>query len=164
MIGHRPYWRDVSTVDAFWEANMDLTHVIPDLNLYADNWPLRSLQGQYPPAKFILDDDGRRGGAYDSLVSSGCIVSGATVRGSILFTKVRVGDRSVVEDSVVLPDIAIGCKVKIKRAIVDDGCVIPDDFEAGFGPDVDRTRFHVTERGITLITAEMLVQPLHRGA
>jgi glucose-1-phosphate adenylyltransferase len=156
MVGERPYWRDVGTVDAYWEANIDLVKVVPELNLYDDQWPILSLQPQLPPAKFVFDGDARRGTAVDSLVSSGCIVSGATVRRSILFSKVRVGDLSLIEDSVVLPDVVIGQNVVLRRAVVDKRCVLPDGFQAGVNRAEDEARFHVTERGITLITPSML--------
>ena len=161
MVGQQPYWRDVGTVDAYWEANIDLTKVVPELNLYDDQWPILSLQAQLPPAKFIFDDDFRRGTALDSLVSSGCIVSGATVRRSILFAKVRVGDQSLIEDSVVLPDVVIGKNVVLRHAVVDKRCVLPDGFKAGVCAAEDQARFHVTERGITLITPAMLGQTPH---
>jgi glucose-1-phosphate adenylyltransferase len=164
MVGDQPYWRDVGTIDAFWEANIDLTHVVPELNLYDDHWPILSLQPQLPPAKFVFDDDMRRGTALDSLVSSGCIVSGAVIRRSILFAKVRVGDSSLVEDSVVLPNVVIGRQVVLKRAVVDKRCVLPDGFTAGLSPEEDRARFHVSERGIVLITPEMLEQGTPRAA
>jgi glucose-1-phosphate adenylyltransferase len=135
---------------------MDLTHVVPELNLYDDDWPILSQQRQLPPAKFVFDDDGRRGMAVDSLVSGGCIVSGATVRRSILFSKVRVAEGSLIEDSVVLPNVRIGRDVRLRRVIVDKGCVLPDGFVAGFDVEADRRRFHVSERGITLITPGML--------
>ncbi len=156
MVGDKPYWRDVGTIDAFWEANMDLTHVTPELNLYDDDWPILSLQRQEPPAKFVFDDDGRRGLAIDSLVSGGCIVSGATVRRSVLFSKVRVEEGSVIEDAVVLPNVHIGRGVRLRRVIIDKGCVLPDGFSAGIDPAQDRLRFHVSERGVTLVAAEML--------
>nr|HMS79685.1 glucose-1-phosphate adenylyltransferase [Burkholderiaceae bacterium] len=156
MVGDRPYWRDVGTLDAYWEANVDLTRVVPELNLYDDQWPILSLQPQLPPAKFVFDEDARRGTALNALVSSGCIVSGATVRRSALFSKVRVGDGSLIEDSVVLPNVVIGRGVVLRRAIVDKRCVLPDGFTAGVNPDEDRARFHVTERGVVLITEEML--------
>jgi glucose-1-phosphate adenylyltransferase len=162
MVGDHPYWRDVGTVDAYWDANMDLTHVVPELNLYDDDWPIRSLPAQLPPAKFVFDEDQRRSVVVDSLVSSGCIVSGATVRRSVLFTKVRVGERSVVEDSVVLGDVVIGRGVTLRRVIVDEGCVIPDGFKAGVNADEDAAHFQVTARGVTLITPEMLGQQVHR--
>ncbi len=159
MVGDKPYWRDVGTVDAFWEANLDLTHVVPELNLYDDEWPILSLQRQVPPAKFVFDDEGRRGMAMDSLVSGGCIVSGATVRRSILFSKVRVAEASLVEDSVILPNVQIGRRVVLRRAIVDKGCVLPDGFRAGLNADEDRARFHVSPRGVVLITPDMLAAP-----
>ncbi|WP_298834890.1 glucose-1-phosphate adenylyltransferase [uncultured Piscinibacter sp.] len=159
--GTRPYWRDVGTVDAYWEANLDLTHVVPKLDLYDDRWPILSLQRQLPPAKFVFDDEGRRGMAVDSLVSSGCIVSGGTVRRSILFSKVRVGDRSLVEDSVVLPNVVVGSDVTIRRAVIDKRCVIADGMQIGVDPEADRERFHVTERGVVLVTPDMIGQSVH---
>jgi glucose-1-phosphate adenylyltransferase len=162
MVGSHPYWRDVGTVDAYWDANTDLTHVVPQLNLYDDDWPIRSLPAQLPPAKFVFDNDARRSVVVDSLVSSGCIVSGATVRRSILFTKVRIDEKSVVEDSVVLGDVVIGRGVTLRKVIVDEGCVIPDGFKAGVHPDEDRAHFHVTAGGVTLITPDMLGQQVHR--
>ncbi|MBN8509807.1 MAG: glucose-1-phosphate adenylyltransferase [Burkholderiales bacterium] len=158
LVGDRPYWRDVGTLDAYWEANLDLTHVVPELNLYDEAWPMLGRQPHRPPAKFVFDDPGRRGVAIDSLVSGGCIVSGARVRRSILFYNVRVGDGSLVEDSVVLPDVVLGRRVTLNRAIVDKGCVLPDGFAAGVDPARDRERFDVTERGIVLITPQMLAK------
>ena len=162
MIQGRPYWRDVGTVDAYWEANMDLTHVVPDLNLYDDDWPILSVNERSAPAKFVFRESHLSGIALDSLVSNGCIVSGAKVYGSVLFTKVRVAEYSLIEDSVLLPDVVVGRNVILKRAVVDNGCFIPDGFQVGVNPDADRARFHVTDRGITLITPEMLSQPTHR--
>jgi glucose-1-phosphate adenylyltransferase len=156
MVGQSPYWRDVGTVDAFWEANIDLTRVEPQLNLYDDEWPILSLQRQLPPAKFVFDDESRRGLAVNSLISGGCIVSGATVRRSILFSKVRVGERSVIEDSVVLPNVLIGRNVVVRHAIIDKGCVLPDGMTIGVTPQDDLARFHITPRGITLVTPDML--------
>jgi glucose-1-phosphate adenylyltransferase len=158
MVGDRPYWRDVGTLDAYWEANLDLTHVVPELNLYDRSWPMLGRQPHRPPAKFVFDDAGRRGMAVDSLVSGGCIVSGASVRRSILFYNSRVGEGSVVEDSVVLPNVTIGRGVTLRRAIVDKHCALPDGFSAGIDAAHDRARFHVTERGITLVTPEMLAR------
>lgn len=156
-----PYWRDVGTVDAYWEANLDLTQVVPQLDLYDDRWPILSLQRQLPPAKFVFDDEGRRGMAVDSLVSSGCIVSGGTVRRSVLFSKVRVGEGSRVEDSVVLPAAAVGRDCVVRRAVIDKRCVIPDGLCIGTDVEADRRRFHVTEQGIVLVTPDMLGQPVH---
>jgi len=159
MVGGHPYWRDVGTLDGFWEANLDLTKVVPDLNLYDDDWPILSLQPQLAPAKFVFDDVGRRGIAVDSLVSSGCIVSGATVRRSVLFSKVRVDDGALVEDSVVLPNVSVGRYATVRRAIIDKYCRLPERFEVGLDAASDRARgFHVTERGVTLVTPEMLGQ------
>jgi glucose-1-phosphate adenylyltransferase len=156
MVGDRPYWRDVGTVDAYWEANLDLTLVQPALNLYDPVWPMLGRQPHRPPAKFVFNEPHRRGVAIDSLVSAGCIVSGALVRSSILFYGVRVGEHSVVEESVVLPNVTIGQQVHLRRAIIDKHCVLPDGFRAGLQPELDRKRFTVTERGITLVTRDML--------
>lgn len=157
-----PYWRDVGTVDAYWEANMELTKVTPELNLYDEDWPIWTYQEQLPPAKFIFDDDDRRGLAIDSMVSGGCIISGATVRRSLLFSSVRVDSFALVEDSVVLPDVEIGRNAILKRVVIDKRCRIPEGMVAGVDPDEDRKRFHVSESGITLITPEMLGQKAHR--
>jgi glucose-1-phosphate adenylyltransferase len=156
MVGAQPYWRDVGTLDAFWEANIDLTHVVPELNLYDESWPVLGRQPTRPPAKFVFDDAGRRGMAVDSLVSGGCIVSGAMVRRSILFHGVRLSDGSLVEDSVVLPDVVIGREVEVRRAIIDRGCVLPDGLTVGVDPAQDRKRFHVTSQGICLVTQDLL--------
>ena len=153
------YWRDVGTVDAYWDAHMDLTHVVPDLNLYDDSWPILSLQPQLAPAKFVFDEDGRRGSAVDSLVSSGCIISGASVRRSVLFSKVLLDQGTVIEESLVLPYATIGRDAIVKRSVVDKYCHLPDGFSVGIDHDADRARgFHVTEGGITLVTPEMLGQ------
>ncbi len=156
MIGDRAYWRDVGTIDAYWEANLDLTHVVPDLNLYDEAWPMLGRQPHRPPAKFVFDYAGRRGFAVDSLVSDGCIVSGAEVHRSILFYGTHVREGSRVEDSVILPDVRIGRNVVLIRCVVDKRCVLPDGFMAGVDMAHDRERFHVTERGIVLITPDML--------
>jgi glucose-1-phosphate adenylyltransferase len=159
MVGDEPYWRDVGTIDAYWATHMDLTQVVPDLNLYDDSWPILSLQPQLAPAKFVLDDHDRRGTAIDSLISSGCIVSGATVRRSVLFSKVRVEERSHIEESAVLPYVTIGRNVRLRRTVIDKYSHLPDGFTAGLDHAADRARgFHVTEGGITLVTPEMLGQ------
>jgi glucose-1-phosphate adenylyltransferase len=158
----RPYWRDVGTVDAYWEANMDLTKVIPDLDLYDLKWPIWTHQEQLPPAKFVFDDDGRRGMAVDSLISGGCIVSGALVRRSLLFSSVRVDSRASVEDSVILPAVTIGAGAVVKGAVVDKLCHIAEGFRIGVDPEEDRRRFHVTDKGIVLVTPESLGQAVHR--
>jgi glucose-1-phosphate adenylyltransferase len=161
MASGVPYWRDVGTVDAYWEANLDLTHVTPDLNLYDEDWPIWTHQEQLPPAKFVFDDDDRRGQALDSMVSGGCIISGSTVRRSLLFSNVQVRSYSSIEDSVILPNVDIGRNVSLRRVVVDKNCIIPPGLMVGFDPVEDRKRFYVTENGITLITPEMLSQKIH---
>jgi len=156
-----PYWRDVGTIDAFWEANLELTQVVPDLNLYDREWPIWTFQEQLPPAKFVFDDDHRRGIAPDSLVASGCIVSGTVVRRSLLSTNVKVDDAERIEDSVLLPNVHVGEGAVLRRAVVDKYCHIPPGLVVGVDAEADRRRFHVTDRGVTLITPEMLGQVLH---
>ncbi|HTS54119.1 MAG TPA: glucose-1-phosphate adenylyltransferase [Burkholderiales bacterium] len=161
MNDDRPYWRDVGTVDAYWEANIDLVHVTPELNLYEQDWPIWTFQEQLPPCKFVFDDEGRRGMAVDSLVSGGCIISGSNVKGSLVFSNVRVHSFCSIEDSLILPDVVINRQVKLRRCIVDKRCILPEGFSAGFDAKQDGKRFHVTERGITLITPEMLGQKVY---
>ena len=156
-----PYWRDIGTIDAYWEANIALTHVVPELNLYDRDWPIWTYQEQLPPAKFVFDDDDRRGTAIDSMVASGCIVSGSIVRRSLLFSNVRIDDCCTIEDSVILPNVDVGRGSVLKKAVVDKHCRLPEGFTAGLDPDLDRRRFHVTGRGITLIVPEMLGQRAH---
>jgi glucose-1-phosphate adenylyltransferase len=157
-----PYWRDVGTVDAYWQANMELTGVTPPLNMYDQDWPIWTYQEQLPPAKFVFDDHERRGMAVDSLVSGGCIISGSTVRRSLLFSDVRVNSYSEIEDSVILPSVDVGRYATLKRCVVDKNCRIPEGLVVGVNPDEDRKRFHVSDRGITLITPEMLGQRAHQ--
>ena len=162
MVGGEPYWRDVGTIDAFYEANVDLTHVIPELNLYDTNWPIWTYQEQNPPAKFVFDDDKCRGTAMDSIVSGGCIVSGSTVRRSLLFTNVRVHNHCTVEDSVILPNAEIGPTAVVRNCIIDKHCRIPEGMVIGENLEEDRKRFHVTEKGRILVVPEMLGQHVHR--
>ncbi|KIL98569.1 Glucose-1-phosphate adenylyltransferase [Paramagnetospirillum magnetotacticum MS-1] len=150
------YWRDVGTIDAYWEANIDLTTVTPALNLYDESWPIWTDQPQSPPAKFVFDSEHRRGMAVDSLVAGGCIVSGAVVRRSMLFSNVRVNSFCVVEDAVILPNVDIGRHARLKRCIVDQGAVVPPGLVVGEDAALDASRFHRTEKGITLVTAERL--------
>jgi len=150
------YWRDVGTIDAFYEANIELVHVRPELNIYDEEWPIWTYQEHQPPAKFILDEDTRRGTAINSMVSGGCIISGALVRESLLFSNVRVEERTSIERSVILPMVAIGRGCEIKHAILDEGCVVPDGMSIGVDPAEDAKRFHVTEKGVVLVTADML--------
>ena len=156
MPNGEPYWRDVGTIDAYWEANLELAKVTPQLNLYDRDWPVWTFQEQLPPAKFVFDDDGRRGVAVDSMVSGGCIVSGATVRRSVLFSNVRVEDGALIEDCVVLPDVVIGPGVQLRRAVVDRHCGVTRELLE------DPRRFRTTEKGLTLITPEMLGQTVHQ--
>ncbi len=159
--GRQGYWRDVGTVDAFWEANIELTRVSPELNLYDETWPIWTYQEQLPPAKFVFDDDDRRGMAVDSMVSGGCVISGAKVRRSLLFSNVKVHSYGLIEDSVVLPDVDVGRYSRIKKAVVDRGCIIPPRTVIGENPEADRNRFLVTDSGVTLVTPDMLGQELH---
>jgi len=155
------YWRDVGTVDAFWSANLELIGVTPELNLYDDEWPIWTYQEQFPPAKFVFNDENRRGMAVDSMVSGGCIISGSTVRHSLLFSNVKVNSYSTVEDSVILPDVTIARRCKIKKAIIDKGCNIPRGTEIGVDLAKDRDRFYVSPGGVVLVTPDMLGQRLH---
>lgn len=151
-----PYWRDVGTVDAYWEANLDLTTITPELDLYDEEWPIWTYQLQKPAAKFVFDSDDRRGMAVDSVVSAGCVVSGATVRRSLLFSCVRINSYATVEDSVILPEADIGRNCFIRRAIIGAGCKVPERLEIGVNREDDARRFHVTDSGITLVTRRML--------
>ncbi|MHB1083673.1 MAG: glucose-1-phosphate adenylyltransferase [Thiobacillus sp.] len=155
------YWRDVGTLDSYWETNMELCSVEPELNLYNRDWPIWTYQPQYPPAKFILDDEGRRGEAIDSLIAGGCILSGARVKRSVLFFATTVENYSHVKDSVILPKVSIGSHCRISRTIIDKGCVIEDGTVIGEDPVEDARRFHVTPAGIVLVTPAMLGQNLY---
>ncbi len=159
----RKYWRDVGTLDAFWSANMELLAFEPELDLYDKVWPIYTHQEQLPPAKFIHNDKERRGTAINSTVSGGCIVSGANIKNSVLFSNVRANSYSSIEDSVLLPDVSVGRHAKIRRAIIDGGCEIPENTEIGFDVEKDKAAgFRVTESGITLVTPDQLGQSLHR--
>ena len=161
IVEGEPYWRDVGTIDAYWEANLDLCQVTPRLNLYDETWPIWTYQEQLPPAKFVLDQEGRRGIAIDSLVAGGCIISGATVRRSLLFSNVRIHSYSTIEDSVILGNVDIGRHAVIRGAVIDKYCRIPEGMRIGTDDHADDKRFYVTPHGITLITPEMLGQPFH---
>lgn len=150
------YWRDVGTVDAYWEANLDLIKVVPQLDLYDSQWPIFTYQEQLPPAKFVFDHNERRGTAVDSIVSGGCIVSGSTVRRSVLFNNVRVHSFCQIENSVILPDVIVGRNAKLKNVVVDTGCHIPEGLTVGEKPEEDERRFYRTRKGIVLINDEML--------
>jgi len=152
------YWRDVGTVEAYYQANMELIHVKPELNLYDESWPIWTYQEQVPSAKFVLDDDGRRGSAVNSMVAGGSIVSGAEIIESLLFFNVNVEERSYVFRSVLLPHVEVGKGCRISRAVIDEGCVIPDGMVIGEDSEADKARFHVTESGIALVTPAMLAR------
>ena len=159
--GQAAYWRDVGTIDSFWQANLELIGVLPELNLYDDDWPIWTYQEQLPPAKFIFDDDDRRGMALDSMVSGGCLISGATVRHSLLFSNVRVNSHAILQDVVILPNVKIGRHCRITRAVIDKGCDLPEGTVIGEDPESDAERFYVTPGGVVLVTPEMLGQELH---
>ena len=161
LSGEQSYWRDVGTVDAYWKANLELIGVTPELNLYDDEWPIWTYQEQLPPAKFIFDDDDRRGMAVDAMVSGGCIISGATIRHSVLFSDVCVRDYSLIENTVVLPDVQVDKHCTIKNAIIDKGCHIPEGTEIGIDIEQDKKRFHVSPGGVVLVTPNMIGQELH---
>jgi glucose-1-phosphate adenylyltransferase len=156
------YWRDVGSLDNYYEANMELVDVVPELNLYDREWPILTDQAQLPPAKFIFDDDDRRGMAVDSMVSGGCVISGALLRRSLLFSNVTVEERSTVESSVVLPDVKIGADCTIRRAIIDRGCVVAPGTSVGVDAAEDERRgFRITAKGVVLVTPESLGQLIH---
>jgi glucose-1-phosphate adenylyltransferase len=150
------YWRDVGTVDAYWEANIDLTDVIPELDLYETNWPIWTYAEIKPPAKFVHDEDGRRGYAVSSLVAGDCIVSGAALRRTLLFTGVRANSFSALEEAVILPECYIGRNGRLKKVVVDRGVRIPEGLVVGEDPKLDATRFRRTEAGVCLITQSMI--------
>ncbi len=150
------YWRDVGTVDAYWEANMDLAAVTPELDLYDRNWPIWTYAEVTPPAKFVHDKEGRRGLAISSLVSGGCIVSGAALRRTLLFTGVRVNSYTQMEEAVVLPYVDVGRHAVLKRVVIDRGVRIPEKLVVGEDPELDAKRFRRTANGICLITQPMI--------
>ena|SRR5690554_1062941 len=152
------YWRDVGTIDAFWAANLELIGVTPELNLYDADWPIWTHQAQLPPAKFVFDDDDRRGMAVDSMVSGGCIISGSVVRHSVLFSNVELRSYSLIEDSVVLPDVTVGRHCRLKKVVLDKGCIVPEGTVIGEDAALDAQRFEVSPNGVVLVTPEMLGQ------
>lgn len=150
------YWRDVGTVDAYWATNIDMTAITPELDLYDQGWPLWTYQPTLPSAKFVFDDDGRRGMAVDSLVAGGCVVSGAAVRRSVLFTGVRIHSFSSVEDAVILPGAQVGRHCRLRKLIVDEGCRIPEGMTIGFDAAADARRFYRSPQGVVLVTSAMV--------
>lgn len=153
-----PYWRDVGTIDAFWQANLDLTDFEPELNIYDQQWPIWTYQEITPPAKFIHDEDLRRGSAISSLICGGCIVSGARINRGLLFPRVKCHSYSSLKHVVILPDVTVGRRAKIKNSVIDRGVQIPEGFEVGYNPEVDARRFRRTDNGICLITQKMIDQ------
>ncbi len=156
--GKRAYWRDVGTIDSYWASNLELIGVVPELDLYDKSWPIWTYQEQLPPAKFVFNDEDCRGMAVDSMVAGGCIVSGACVIHSLLFSDVIVEKHSVVEHSVILPDVDVGPHCRIRNAVIDSGCRIPPGTVIGHDQQADRQRFSVSPKGIVVVTPEMLSQ------
>jgi glucose-1-phosphate adenylyltransferase len=151
-----PYWRDVGTIDAYWAANLDLVTPTPSLDIYDRNWPIWTYQQQLPPAKFVFDDDDRRGVAVDSMVSGGCIVSGARVSHSLLFSSVRINSFARTSEAVLLPEVEVGRYARLHKVVVDRGCRIPEGLVVGEDPELDAKRFFRSEGGVVLISADML--------
>jgi glucose-1-phosphate adenylyltransferase len=151
-----PYWRDVGTIDAFWEANLDLASVTPELDIYDTNWPIWTSQRQLPPAKFVQDADGKHGQAINTMVSGGCIVSGSVVSNSVLFSSVRVHSYCVIDQAVLLPDVTIGRGCRLSKVVVDRRCSLPDGLVIGEDPVSDAARFERTDNGVVLVTRDMI--------
>ncbi len=158
VTGGEAYWRDVGTVDSLWESNLELADVNPELDLYDAAWPIWTNQEQVAPAKFVFDDDGRRGYAVDSLIAGGCIVSGSRVKHSILFPRVKINSYCEIEDSVLFPSVEVGRNCKIRRALIDRRCKIPEGTVIGHDAEMDKARFHVSPKGVVLVTPDMLGQ------
>jgi glucose-1-phosphate adenylyltransferase len=150
------YWRDVGTIDSYWSANIDLVMPVPSLDIYDRDWPIWTYQQQFPPAKFVFDDADRRGMAVDSMVSGGCIISGATVRRSLLFSNCRINSHACTSGAVLLPDVEVGRRARLNNVVVDRGCHIPEDLVIGENPEADAQRFHRSEQGVVLVNADML--------
>lgn len=156
--GKQAYWRDVGTIDSFWSTNLELIGVTPELNLYDQTWPIWTYQEQLPSAKFIFDDDDRRGMAVDTMVSGGCIISGSLVRHSLLFSNVRINSYSEINDAVILPNVNVRRHCRIRNAVIDEECDIPEGTIIGEDPKKDAERYRVSPNGIVLVTPEMLGQ------
>jgi glucose-1-phosphate adenylyltransferase len=150
------YWRDVGTVDAYWEANMELTRVTPELNMYDKQWPIWTYQEQLPPAKFVFHDKDRTGEATDSIVSGGCLISGSSVNSSVLFSNVRVHSYCSIEGAVIMPNVVVHRHAKLNNVVIDKGVQIPEGMEIGVDLELDQKRFFVSDKGIVLVTQEML--------
>jgi len=150
------YWRDVGTLDAFWQANLELIGVVPPLNLYDKDWPVRTLATQAPPAKFVFDSADRCGAAVNSMICDGCIISGARIKNSVVCNNVIAHEQTDVDESVILPDCVIGEHCKLKRVVLDRYCHVPAGTNIGFDREFDSLRFHVSEDGIVLVTQQMI--------
>jgi glucose-1-phosphate adenylyltransferase len=161
----RGYWRDVGSLDAYYQANMDLVAVDPTFSLYNDRWPIYTIQHQQPPCKFVFNNeaDKRVGKATDSLISEGCIISGGHVHHSILSPNVRINSYSYVEGSILFEDVNVGRHCRLRRCIVDKHVDIPAGTSIGFDPEEDRRRFQVTESGIVVIPKGMHIEPQAQG-
>jgi glucose-1-phosphate adenylyltransferase len=160
----KAYWKDVGTLDSYWLANIELTTPTPPLNLYDPRWPIWTFQEQLPPAKFVFNDNDRRGYAVDSLVSGGCIISGSKVESSVLYSNVRTNSWSSIEQSVLLPEVDVGRHCRLRKTIIDRGCKIPANTDIGFDAAADSARgFRVTAGGVTLVTRSMLGQSVGGG-
>jgi glucose-1-phosphate adenylyltransferase len=151
-----PYWRDVGTIDSYWAANLDLVMPVPQLDIYDPNWPIWTYQRQLPPAKFVFDDEDRRGVAVDSMVSGGCIVSGARVQRSLLFSQVRVNSYARTNGAVLLPEVDVGRYARLTNVVVDRGVQIPERLVVGEDPELDARRFYRSDGGVVLISADMI--------
>ena len=160
------YWRDIGTLDAFYDANMDLCGVDPEFNLYDPEWPMRTYQPQAPPAKFVFAEKSRQGEALDSIISPGCIISGSRVTGSVLCPNVRVHSYGLIEQSMLMPGVRIGRHARIRRAIIDRDVLIPRGAVIGFNPEEDRKRHTVTDLGVVVVTEDddPLVEPISEEA
>jgi len=150
------YWRDVGTLDAFWQANQELIGVVPPLNLYDKHWPVRTFATQAPPAKFVFDSEDRCGAAVNSMICDGCIISGARIKNSVVCNNVVANEQTEIEDCVILPDCTVGERCKLKRVVLDRYCQVPDGIEIGYNLELDAARFHLSEGGIVLVTQKML--------
>ncbi len=151
-----PYWRDVGTIDAFWEANLDLASVTPELDIYDTSWPIWTSQRQLPPAKFVQDAGGKHGQAINTMVSGGCIVSGSVVSNSVLFSSVRIHSYCTIDQAVLLPEVTIGRNCRLSKIVVDRGCDLPEGLVIGEDAELDAARFERSENGVVLVTRDML--------
>ncbi len=152
------YWRDAGTIDAFWSANLDLASITPELDIYDEDWPIWTYQRQLPPAKFVLDIDGKQGTVVNTIISGGCIVSGSKVRDSVLFSGVRIHSFCDVHEAVLLPDVQVGRRCRLRKVVIDRGCVLPEGMVIGEDAALDAKRFERTDTGVVLVTRDMLAQ------